>query len=72
MNTCALGTLSPIAQCLNLEREIYHTASKLRILGFEALKQALIAEFCIKSTALTDRPSRLKPRLELPSVAKHA
>jgi hypothetical protein len=43
MNTCALGTLSPIAQCLNLEREIYHTASKLRILGFEALKQSLIA-----------------------------
>jgi hypothetical protein len=67
MNTCALRT-----QCLNLEREIYHTASKLRILGFEALKQSLIAEFCIKSTALTDRPSRLKPGFELPSVAKHA
>jgi hypothetical protein len=27
-----------IAQCLNLEREFHHTASKLRILGFEPLK----------------------------------
>jgi len=27
-----------IAQCLNLEHEFYHTASKLRILGFEPLK----------------------------------
>jgi hypothetical protein len=36
---------------LNLEREIYHTAPKLRILGFEALKQSLIAEFCIKGTS---------------------
>jgi hypothetical protein len=35
-----------IAQSLNLEHEIHHTASKLRILGFEALKQSLIAEFC--------------------------
>jgi hypothetical protein len=28
-----------IAQCLNLEREFHHTASKLCILGFEPLKQ---------------------------------
>jgi len=27
-----------IAQCLNLEREFHHTASKLRILGSESLK----------------------------------
>jgi hypothetical protein len=27
-----------IAQCLNLEHEIHHTASKLFILGFEPLK----------------------------------
>jgi hypothetical protein len=27
-----------IAQCLNLEREFHHTASKLCILGFEPLK----------------------------------
>ena len=27
-----------IAQCLNLERELHHTASKLCILGFEPLK----------------------------------
>jgi hypothetical protein len=27
-----------IAQCLNLEHEIHHPASKLRILGFEPLK----------------------------------
>ena len=27
-----------VAQCLNLEREFHHTASKLRILGFEPLK----------------------------------
>ena len=32
-----------IAQCLNLEREFHHTASKLCILGFEPLKQSLIA-----------------------------
>jgi hypothetical protein len=25
-------------QCLNLEREFHHTASKLRVLGFEPLK----------------------------------
>ena len=28
-----------IAQCLNLEREFHHTASKLCILSFEPLKQ---------------------------------
>ena len=28
-----------IAQCLNLEREFHHTASKLCILGFEPLKK---------------------------------
>ncbi|HEX4803249.1 MAG TPA: hypothetical protein VFV14_07040 [Myxococcaceae bacterium] len=27
-----------IAQCLNLEHEIHHTASKLCVLGFEPLK----------------------------------
>jgi hypothetical protein len=27
-----------IAQCLNLEREFHHTASKLCVLGFELLK----------------------------------
>jgi hypothetical protein len=27
-----------IAQCLNLEHEFHHTASKLCILGFEPLK----------------------------------
>jgi hypothetical protein len=34
---CALSTSlsDTIAQCLNLEREIHHTASKLRILAFE-------------------------------------
>ena len=32
-----------IAQCLNLEREFHHTASKLCIFGFEPLKQSLIA-----------------------------
>jgi hypothetical protein len=49
MNTCALRT-----QCLNLEREIYHTASKRRILGFEALQQSLIAEFCVAEYRMTD------------------
>jgi hypothetical protein len=29
---------STIAQCLNLEHEMHHTASKLRILSFEPLK----------------------------------
>src|SRR5262249_4122855 len=32
-----------IAQCLNLEREFHHAASKLCIFGFEPLKQSLIA-----------------------------
>jgi hypothetical protein len=32
-----------IVQCLNLEHEIHHSASKLRILGFEPLKQSVIA-----------------------------
>ena len=42
----AFGTTlsDTIAQCLNLEREIYHTGSKLCILGFEPLKSSLIAE----------------------------
>src|SRR6516164_4358765 len=34
---------SIIAQCLNLEREFHHTGSKPCILGFEPLKQSLIA-----------------------------
>jgi hypothetical protein len=29
--------IDTIAQCLNLEHEIHHTAAKLRILGFEPL-----------------------------------
>jgi len=29
-----------IVQCLNLEHEFHHTASKLRILGFEPLKDS--------------------------------
>jgi hypothetical protein len=29
-----------IAQCLNLEQEVQHTASKLCILGFEPLKES--------------------------------
>jgi hypothetical protein len=33
-----LRTAECIAQCLNLEHEIHHTASKLCILGFEPLK----------------------------------
>jgi len=39
-NRCSLRTtLSDIiAQCLNLEQEFEHDASKLCILGFEALK----------------------------------
>jgi hypothetical protein len=31
-------TAECIAQCVNLEHEFYHTASKLCILGFEPLK----------------------------------
>jgi 5-methylcytosine-specific restriction endonuclease McrA len=31
-------TAECIAQCMNLEHEFHHTASKLCILGFEALK----------------------------------
>ena len=31
-------TAEYIAQCLNLEHEFHHTASKLCILGFEPLK----------------------------------
>jgi hypothetical protein len=40
MNVRALSPilLDTIAQCLNLENEIHHTASKLCILGFEPLK----------------------------------
>jgi len=33
-----LRTAECIAQCLNLEYEFHHTASKLCILGFEPLK----------------------------------
>jgi hypothetical protein len=33
-----LRTAECIAQCLNLEREFHHTASKLCVLGFEPLK----------------------------------
>jgi len=33
-----LGMAACIAQCLNLEQEFHHTASKLGILGFEPLK----------------------------------
>jgi hypothetical protein len=33
-----LRTAERTAQCLNLEREFHHTASKLCILGFEPLK----------------------------------
>src|SRR5262249_56160437 len=33
------------SQCLNLEQEIHHNASKPCILGFEALRQSLIAAF---------------------------
>jgi hypothetical protein len=32
-----------IAQCLKLEHEFHHAASKLCILGFQTLKQSLIA-----------------------------
>jgi hypothetical protein len=32
-----------IAQCLNLEHELHHAAAKLCILGFQTLKQSLIA-----------------------------
>ena len=35
---------SIIAQCLNLEREFHHPASKPCIFGSEPLKQSLIAE----------------------------
>jgi hypothetical protein len=31
------------SRCLKLEHEFNHTTSKLRILGFESLKQSLIA-----------------------------
>jgi len=34
---------SVIAQSLNLEHEFHHTASKLRVFGFEPFKQSLIA-----------------------------
>jgi hypothetical protein len=34
-----------ISQCFNLEQEIHHNASKPCILGFEALRQSLIAAF---------------------------
>jgi len=36
------ATSGTIAQCLNLEHEVHHTASKLCILGFEPLKWSLI------------------------------
>jgi hypothetical protein len=32
------ATSGTLAQCLNLEHEVHHTASKLRILGFEPLR----------------------------------
>jgi transposase-like protein len=32
------ATSGTLAQCLNLEHEVHHAASKLRILGFEPLK----------------------------------
>jgi len=37
------GHSGTFAQRLNLKRELHNTASKLRILGFETLKQFLIA-----------------------------
>ena len=40
-----LRMVERIAQCLNLDREFYHPASKQCILGFEPLKRSLIAAF---------------------------
>ena len=38
-----------VVQCLNLKHEHHHTVPKLCILGFESLKQSLIAAFGVLS-----------------------
>lgn len=60
-----LRTAECIAQCLNLEHEFHHTASKLCILGFEPLERSLIAAFGDMSIRIASRlPSVLAGHLQ--------
>ena len=59
-----------IAQCFNLEHEIRYTASKLCILGFEPLKQSLMAAFGDISTQTASWwPSTLTGHLQAQHIS---